>query len=155
MGRAAGYGGGNRAGKIDLTMRLRNLLAALLFVCAGLSNGVMDSLQFHYPATVFSNVQRFDPQFWNPAESWKNKYKNRDVKQGEAFKGSSTVFVFVTDGWHLVKFLMLKFLFLGVVAFRSFSRRDGSSFVQAGALNATAFIVLHLCFQLGFKLAYV
>lgn len=155
MGRTAGYGCGNRTGKISLIMRLRNLLAAMFFVCAGLSNGVMDSLQFHYPATAFSNAQRFNQQFWNPAESWRNKYRNSDVKQGEAFVGSSTVFVFLTDGWHLVKFLMLKFLFLGVVAFRSFSRRDGWTLIETGALNATAFIVLHLCFQLGFKLAYI
>ena len=136
-------------------MLIRNFVAALFLLSAGLCNGVMDSLQFHYPATVFSNAKRFDQAFWNPAESWKNKYRNRDVKQGEAFRGSSTVFVFVTDAWHLIKFLMLKLFILAVVVFRPFSRRDGYELWQAGVLNIAAFIVLHMCFQLGFWLAYV
>lgn len=134
---------------------LRSMLAALFLVCAGMCNGVMDSLQFHYPATVFSNPARFNQQFWNPAVSWKNKYRNGDPKQGEAFPASSTALVFVTDGWHLAKFLMLKLFLLTVVVFRPFSRRDGYSLMQAGGLNVAAFITLHLCFQLGFKLTYV
>ena len=39
--------------------------------------------------------------------SWKNKYKNGDVKQGRKFYGSMTFLVFITDGWHLFKSLML------------------------------------------------
>lgn len=40
-------------------------------------------------------------QFYDPIVSWKNKWKNGDVTQGERFPGSSTVFVGVTDWYHL------------------------------------------------------
>ena len=40
------------------------------------------------------------------------------------------MFVFVTDGWHLVKFLMLKFLFLGVIAFGYSAPKIEASGVQ-------------------------
>lgn len=134
---------------------LRNLFAAGFLILAGLCNGTMDSLQFHYPATVFSNPKRFDQRFWNPSESWKNKYRNGDVKQGEAFPFSSTALVFTTDGWHLFKFLMLKFFLLAVVVCQPMSRRLGHEGWQVWAGNSAAFVVAHLCFQLGFKIAYV
>ena len=40
-------------------------------------------------------------RFWGE-DSWKNKYKNGDKNQGERFKGSTTIFVPFTDGWHLL-----------------------------------------------------
>jgi len=39
--------------------------------------------------------------FWDMQTSWTRKWKNGDKSQGEAFWGSSTIFVFVTDGYHL------------------------------------------------------
>jgi hypothetical protein len=39
--------------------------------------------------------------------SWRNKYKNRDPQQGPAFPGATTWLVWLTDAWHLVKFLMI------------------------------------------------
>jgi hypothetical protein len=50
--------------------------------------------------------------FWDPRESWKNKWKE-DLKT-ERFLGSSTIFVFTTDAWHLFKFLKNTFLFIGL-----------------------------------------
>ena len=136
-------------------MKFRNLFAAFFLLCAGLCNGVMDSLQFHYPQTVFSDAKRFEPQFWNPAESWKNKYRNGDPRQGEKFFGSSTALVFVTDAWHLFKFLMLKFFILAAVVFLPFTRKLGHEWWQVWLYNTLGFVALHLCFQAGFKLAYV
>ena len=45
--------------------------------------------------------------WWSMKDSWRNKWKNKDPKQGEAFLGSSTVFVFLTDAWHFFQFIML------------------------------------------------
>ena len=39
--------------------------------------------------------------FWVKDQSWKNKWKNGDKKQGEKFFGSSRWFVAQTDAWHL------------------------------------------------------
>lgn len=46
--------------------------------------------------------------------SWKNKWKNGKKELGEAFLGSSTFFVWLTDGWHLLKFLRNRFYQLAI-----------------------------------------
>jgi hypothetical protein len=43
--------------------------------------------------------------FWNATTSWQRKYKNHDSTQGPAFLGSTTVFVALTDAWHLSNLL--------------------------------------------------
>lgn len=136
-------------------MLVRNIVAAAFLLAAGMFNGLMDSLQFHYSATPFAHAGRFEQRFWNPAESWKNKYRNGDPAQGEAFPGAKTVFVFATDGWHLFKFLMLKFIVLAVVVALPFSRRRDHDTVAVWAGNALLFVAFHLCFQAGFTLAYI
>jgi hypothetical protein len=81
--------------------------ASCVFI-SGLAEGVQDYLQFHYDG---SN------QFWQPDISWTNKYKNHDPSQGERFPGSTNIFVFTTDGWHLMKFTNHLFL-AGALAFK-------------------------------------
>lgn len=53
----------------------------------------------------YSDFQRrfpnANPGFWNPDQSWTNKYKNGDEKQGEAFPLSTTALVPFTDASHL------------------------------------------------------
>lgn len=66
--------------------------AALVFV-SGAFEGVMDHLDFH-----LSNGN----QFWDPAVSWTNKYKNHDPANGKTFAGK--YMVWTTDGWHMMKF---------------------------------------------------
>lgn len=66
---------------------------------AGMINGVNQDLMFHY--NEFQNTfPNANPEFWDPSISWRNKYKNGDPSQGEAFLGSSTIFVAATDGYH-------------------------------------------------------
>ena len=43
--------------------------------------------------------------FFNPAVSWTNKYKDNDPSKGAKFWGSTTVFVEVTDFKHLMDFV--------------------------------------------------
>lgn len=66
--------------------------AALVFV-SGAFEGVMDHLDFHYST---------GNQFWDPAVSWKNKYKGGDPANGKTFAGK--YMVWTTDGWHMMKF---------------------------------------------------
>lgn len=84
----------------------RYIPSAVCFFISGCFDGVMDYLQFHYSKPN---------QFWNPDISWTNKYKNHDPAQGEKFPGSTSVFVWTQDGWHLCKFSKNAFLFTGVV----------------------------------------
>ena len=68
---------------------------------AGYSNAVMDTLQFHFSISIFSNSD-YDKFYWNPNLSWKNKYK----ELGDNFyynlieKLDNNLLVFTTDGWH-------------------------------------------------------
>tara|TARA_Y100000361_G_scaffold145150_1_gene153997 strand:- start:10 stop:384 length:375 start_codon:yes stop_codon:yes gene_type:complete len=83
----------------------------IFFFLAAFSEAVMDTLQFHYYRSIFSSL---NPIFWNPKLSWKNKYTLGNPGLGPKFVGSTTIFVFTTDGWHLFKFFRNLFLFLGI-----------------------------------------
>lgn len=83
----------------------------LMFFLAGIAEAHMDTLQFHFYRSRFSS---FNHSFWNPEISWKNKYKLNDPRYGAKFPGSTTIFVFITDGWHLMKFFRNIFIFTGL-----------------------------------------
>lgn len=97
------------------------IISILLIIFAGASEAIMDKLQFHFDKSIFSNKDKYKQLFWNPVESWKNKWKE-DLKT-ERFAGSSTAFVFTTDAWHLFKFFRNTSLFigLGLIAFIDFN----------------------------------
>ena len=50
-----------------------------------------------------------NPLFWHKSQSWKNKWKNGDKKQGERFWLSSRQLVWLTDAWHLSGLLFRAF----------------------------------------------
>lgn len=91
------------------------ILTIVCLVIAGIGKAIMDTLQFHFSTSVFKHLDK--NYWWNPAISWKNKWKNHDPKQGEAFPGSSTIFVFVTDAWHFFQFIFLRFFFACIILF--------------------------------------
>ena len=79
-------------------------------------NGVMDSLQFHYPQTGIDE----NSLFWNPQISWQNKYAKCAFDQlcepiRPAFWGATTFLSFLTDGWHLAKFFHLNLSRLAII----------------------------------------
>ena len=84
----------------------------ICWILAAICNAIMDTLAFKYKRSIFKNL---NSQYWNPAKSWRNKYKNKMVFNGPAFIGSTTVLSFLTDAWHLFQFLSNSFLALSVV----------------------------------------
>lgn len=82
------------------------------WILAAACNAVMDTIAFKYKRSIFNNLNQ---HYWNPAKSWRNKYKDKMVFKGPAFIGSTTVFSFLTDAWHLFQFLSNSFLALSVV----------------------------------------
>ena len=109
---------------IDLDMESLFLLAL-----AGMFNAAMDSIATRYSRSVFSKL---NPQFWNPEISWENMwlmplqpspnywyYFGHPPPHAEAFPYSSTIFSFLTDGWHLCKFLMLWCIAFAVATYSS------------------------------------
>ena len=80
------------------------IITTLVFVLlAGAFNGCMD-LVADPTAFAKSRFPKDDEMFYLKTESWKNKWKNGDPKQGPKFFGSTTFLVFVTDFWHLMQF---------------------------------------------------
>lgn len=77
---------------------------------AGLLEGLLDGMQSH--PDNYNWLTKHNPQFWDTRLSWKNKYKNGDKTQGPRFWKSTTWLVFVTDGWHLLQFIMLTIITL-------------------------------------------
>jgi hypothetical protein len=93
-------------------MEIVFLIAGLiLIILAAVSESIMDKLQFHYEKSIFSN-ELYKQAFWDPSKSWVNKWEE-DLKT-EKFLGSSTIFVFTTDAWHLFKFIRNTSLFIGL-----------------------------------------
>lgn len=78
----------------------KDIAPICLMAASGALDGFAETLKFHY-----DRVDGLNDDFWNPAISWKNKYKHGNPAEGEAFTGSTTVFVGVTDGYHLTRTL--------------------------------------------------
>jgi hypothetical protein len=79
------------------SQKLKDYLPAAGFIFAGgMFEGTRDGALFHADGMG---------QWWNGKQSHFNKYKNRDISQGPAFFGSTTVFVAVTDAPHAFNFL--------------------------------------------------
>lgn len=87
------------------------LTVGILLSFSGIAKAIQDKLQFHFHKSVFKNLG----DYWNPETSWKRKWKNGDPKQGERFLGSSTIFVSLTDAWHLFG-LIRDFLFVASIS---------------------------------------
>ncbi len=88
------------------------IIGLLCFIIAAICEAVMDVLQFHYMRSLFKDFK--NNIFWDPEISWRNKYKDGDPKKGPKFLFSDTLFVGLTDAWHLFKLFRNLFIFLGV-----------------------------------------
>ena len=108
----------------------------VLAIIAGTAKAVMDTLQFHYDDSLLFN-RRWNKLFWDPYYSWRNKYKKGRPENGPRFLFSTTLFVFVTDGWHLMQFIMWNSIFSIIIILLGIE----------GALISLAVIV-------GFKLSF-
>lgn len=84
------------------------------FFVAGAFEGVAETLKWHY--WEFEGVHSgADEQYWNPSVSWVNKYKGGVSANGAKFPLSTTAFVWMTDGYHLMRFGKVSFLTVGLV----------------------------------------
>ncbi|MGP8217408.1 MAG: hypothetical protein ACLQQ4_17705 [Bacteroidia bacterium] len=66
---------------------------------SGMIDGTIESISFHYEGFkhCFPNA---NDQYWNPALSWTNKYKDGNPSFGPKFMGSTGTFVCFTDAYH-------------------------------------------------------
>lgn len=82
----------------------RDIFASVTMFVAGWADGTAELSKWHYDAfeDFYGNV---NDQFFNPNESWRNKYKNGEPSQGEAYFGSTTFLVGTTDSYHALRSL--------------------------------------------------
>lgn len=70
---------------------------------SGALDGTIESINYHYDNGFKKRLPKVNDQFWNPAISWTNKYKNNDPCQGPKFFGSTCIFAFTTDAYHMLR----------------------------------------------------
>jgi hypothetical protein len=93
------------------------IVTGILLVISFFSYSCMGTLQFHFYQSIFFRFK--NQKFWNPLLSVNNKYKNGNKLDGEAFWGSTHLFVFLTDGYHLMQFIFENSLFLAIAFYNS------------------------------------
>lgn len=79
------------------------LISGSAMFVSGMLDGTVESINYHYETGFKPRFPNANDQFWNPAVSWKNKYKNGDPLYGPKFVGSTTLFAFTTDAYHLLR----------------------------------------------------
>lgn len=98
--------------------KLRNKFMHYSFMSlGGISDGISEELLHHY-SLVKEKFPNINDQFFNPSISWNNKYKNGDEKQGDAFLGSSTIFVASTDAYHALRAFKQTMWLGGLITFQ-------------------------------------
>lgn len=78
-------------------------LAGSAMLLSGMIDGTIESMVWHYEDGFKQRCPNANDQFWNPAVSWTNKYKNHDPAQGAKFFGSTNLFVYTTDSYHMLR----------------------------------------------------
>lgn len=79
------------------------ITGSLVFT-AGASKGFNETLTFHWKA-FRNSFPKANPKWFNPAISWRNKYKNGNPEEGAKFPLSTSVLVMATDQYHLNNFV--------------------------------------------------
>jgi len=123
------------------------ILSFLFIALASICNAIMDVIDHHYYISIFNKSTIKSMQYWNPSDSWRNKYINRDASQGrkrflkfKKFKGFK-VHPSFTDEWHLMKSLMSIFLCLSISCY-------------SGGFSIINFILLGTTWNMVFSLFY-
>lgn len=134
------------------------IISIILIFIAGNCKGVMDTLQFHFSESIFSNP-KFNQQFWNPDLGWTNKDRNHDTKQGRAkWFRLIPIPVFLTDGWHQFQFWFLNLFTLAAVLYHPIINptvfKTSSEIVNLILAKICDLVILGSALRLGFVLQY-
>lgn len=121
---------------------------SLVFM-SGASDGMSQTLAFHYQ--YFQNdYPSANQNYWNPDSSWYNKWENGDPAQGENFIGSSTVFVWTTDAYHLFRTISKTSLVSGISFGTLININDNKNWW----IYITDFVLYSVAYSAGFHLTY-
>ncbi len=98
--------------------KLRNKFTHYTFMALGGSADAISEELLHHYQKVKEKFPSMNDNFFNPSISWNNKYKNGDEKQGDAFLGSSTIFVASTDAYHALRAFKQTMWLGGLITFQ-------------------------------------
>jgi hypothetical protein len=70
---------------------------------SGMLDGTIETISYHYDNGFKRRFSKVNDQFWNPAISWTNKYKDNNPALGPKFMGSTDIFVCTTDAYHMLR----------------------------------------------------
>lgn len=136
-------------------MELKNyILAGSAMFLSGMTDGTIESINYHYEDGFKLRCPGANDQFWNPALSWKNKYKNNDPAQGPKFVGSTNVFVFTTDAYHLLRTTNRGLDGFSIAYYINESCPEFRSKKRKWLIVARDFVALALIRSAGFHLTY-
>lgn len=120
---------------------------ALLLLLAGASNGVHETIHYHY-SQFKAKCPGVNDLYWNPEVSWRNKYKGGDPNLGPKFPGSTTIFATFTDAKHLFGTLTRWLMIFGCCFAAHFAR---PAKWQGWAI---LFGAIFICISAGFTVIY-
>ena len=121
---------------------MEEIIVLALFYLSGAAYGITQGIMFHYKEYERYNL---NPLFWNTAISWKNKYKIGSTTE-PAFFLSTTLFVWLTDAYHLFSTISR---FLIIASFVFLPLRD-YDFIS----SVCAFIGIYGTWMIGFHTTY-
>ena len=78
------------------------IITIILVIISAISNACMDVVWNNFNSSIFFNINN---KWFDPHMSWLNKWNWWPTKLGKFLL--STIFVFITDFWHLCKLIML------------------------------------------------
>jgi|SRR6185312_15495589 len=70
---------------------------------SGTLDGTIEAISFHYDEGFKRVFPKANDQYWNPAISWTNKYRNNNPSAGPKYPGSTSFLVSTTDAYHALR----------------------------------------------------
>ena len=103
------------------------MISLILIALAGICNALYEIIFVNFNNSIFKNL---NPLFWDPQQSWIFKWKQPYLpaekkryyfglypRYQERFPYSSTILVWITDAWHLVKAIILTCIMAAIVLY--------------------------------------
>ena len=108
--------GAYKAFKEDHKLRNKFVHYSIMSI-GGVCDGISEELLHHY-SLVKQKFPNMNDNFFNPQISWRNKYKDLDQSKGEAYLGSTNIFIAGTDGYHAFRGVKQTMWFGGLITFQ-------------------------------------
>ena len=129
------------------------ITGSAMFV-SGMLDGTIETIQWHYDQGFKPKFPNANQQFWNPALSWKNKYKGNDPAMGPKFYGSTTAFAFTTDAYHLLRTVNRAINTVAIAGYANSTYKSKQTKREKLKTVITDFLILTAIRSAGFTLTY-